>query len=325
MMITMKKQVLNNMEKNKVLEILKNPTKSNGTFTRVDSKHPLDLFLGTNELGQYTLLLLNKDQLLVQDLSSPIINVSLGERNDGNYAMSFTLLDNKYGELFSYLCSDLILTTDKINPNVPGVNLLVNRFLQWKKMFKKLTGELLSESEIKGLIGELYFLKNNLSVKYGIDVAVNSWIGPEKTLQDFVYDDCWYEIKSTSSKAVTVKISSVEQLDTNDCGKLVILYLDKTSKTDVNRISLNSIVDEIKETIENEQTKDRFDYNLMIQGYVFNQKYDDYNFKMAKLEMYNVDKEFPCVRKVQVPKTVKSVKYELIISELESWRDDEIR
>ena len=105
---------------------------------------------------------------------------------------------------------------------------------------------LLSEQEIKGLIGELFFLKNYLIKKIGYYDALEAWIGPSYATQDFVLKNEWYEIKTTSINSQEISISSVEQLDTINKGKLVVLYLDKTSALDDNKLTINEIVLNIK-------------------------------------------------------------------------------
>lgn len=68
-------------------------------------------------------------------------------------------------------------------------------------------GDLLSASEIKGLLGELFFLQTYLAPMYGIEKAAISWTGPRLLPQDFIIDDIWYEVKTISSSRDSVKIS----------------------------------------------------------------------------------------------------------------------
>ena len=45
-----------------------------------------------------------------------------------------------------------------------------------------------SESELVGLLAELYILKNYMLPALGPDLSVKSWIGPEGAKQDFVVE-----------------------------------------------------------------------------------------------------------------------------------------
>ena len=42
-------------------------------------------------------------------------------------------------------------------------------------------------------------------------VALAGWVGSEGADQDFVYADCWHEIKSTWASSSEISMSSVEQ------------------------------------------------------------------------------------------------------------------
>jgi DNA mismatch endonuclease (patch repair protein) len=104
--------------------------------------------------------------------------------------------------------------------------------------------------------------------KYGVDVALKSWSGTEHTDQDFSCDDTWYEIKSTVSGSASVKISSVEQLDTNQTGHLVIVTLDKTSEADASRLTLNSMYEMVLSSIpKGKDTKPE----IIVRKYLFSQ------------------------------------------------------
>ena len=59
---------------------------------------------------------------------------------------------------------------------------------------------------IQGLFGEMYFLKNYMIPKFGINSAIFSWSGPEQTSKDFSLENNWFEIKTISAKSSLVKI-----------------------------------------------------------------------------------------------------------------------
>ena len=59
--------------------------------------------------------------------------------------------------------------------------------------------------------GELWFLDNVLIDKLGSDMAIRSWIGPEKGNQDFITSDKIFEIKTKLQQANSIKF----QMKTN--------------------------------------------------------------------------------------------------------------
>ena len=128
--------------------------------------------------------------------------------------------------------------------------------------------------------------------------------------------DIWYEVKSTVSGAESVKITSIEQVDVQTPGELVIVYLDSTSRSDNERISLNSIFKEVYNLLSSEVLKNKLSSALLGLGYYTRPEYDQYCFKYSKTERYLVDKNFPCVRRTDIPSAVISSSYELSVSSI---------
>lgn len=78
-----------------------------------------------------------------------------------------------------------------------------------------------------GLDRRAPFLKDYMIPDRGIDVALNSWMGPEKTHKDFSDQQDWFEVKTISFGKECVRISSIEQLDSDIDGTLVVYELEK--------------------------------------------------------------------------------------------------
>ena len=137
------------------------------------------------------------------------------------------------------------------------------------------------------MFGEIIFLKNRLIGKYGAEKAVAGWTGPAKTDRDFVYDDLWYEVKTTNPGAPTLKISSIEQLDTDDEGRIVWVEAEKTASVDPVAKSVPRLIYETKSALEgfpealrifsNENTGSRF---------VDRKEYEDIHFAAGILKPF---------------------------------------
>lgn len=288
------------------------------SFRRVDEQHPLDIYLGKDVSARTAMLLVSKS-VPMQIYSSHLIGISIGKREDGAWALSFSLLDNQYQDMFFHFCDDIINSTRDIKDKEQGTTFICHRYLKWQEMLKKNSSGLLSFSEIKGLIGELVFLKAFLFGKYGKTVALQSWIGPDKADQDFVCSDLWYEVKATVSGAETIKISSIEQLDTDNDGELVVVYLDKTSYANPNRITLNGIVLEIEKELENGEQRRLFGDILIRQGYVHRNEYDEHGFICTLINRYAVNKAFPALRRQSIPTAISNSNYALSISAIQDF------
>jgi hypothetical protein len=288
------------------------------SFQRIDDSHILDIYLGIDNMSRYTLFLIS-DSEPQHIFSSQIIYVQIGQRMDKQWGVSFALLDNKFEDMFFHFCSDIIDSSRNLADKSFGATYVCARYVKWQNMLSKFNGGILSIPEVKGIIGELVFLKEYMIPKYGQEIALNSWVGPEKTDQDFICENIWYEVKSTVSGAEKVQISSIEQLDSPTDGELVIVYLDKTSFSDNLKISLNSIYQEVYNLLSNDYLKQKFNDILLGLGFFKRYEYDEYTFKLSAIHRYQVDKDFPCLRKSQIPLAVINIKYDLSISYINKY------
>ena len=288
------------------------------SFSRVDEVHPLDIYAGYDSMSRQTLLFITS--LRPGDIkSSKIISASFGKRHDGKFSVSFSLMDNNFEDIFNHFCGDIIESSRNISSETKASKFIIKRYSQWQDMLAKQKGNLLSPSVIKGLIGELCFLLNYLLPLYGEDLAVNSWIGPEKADQDFVLNDNWYEVKSTTSGTDIVLISSIEQLDSPNQGQLVVVYLNKTSESDKSRITINSIYKTISDNLFNDDNRKKLSSILLNFGYFATPDYESFGFSLDKIERYRVDSNFPTLRRSMLPYPVINTKYTLSISSVKNY------
>lgn len=287
-------------------------------FQRIDEKHMLDIYIGIDNMSRYTLFLVSETEPQ-QMFSSKIINVQVGKRRDKQWGISFSLINNKFEDIFCHFCSDIIDSSRILSDKKKGADFICSRYNKWQNMLSKSKSGILSPSEVKGLIGELYFLKEYLIPLYGQEIAVNCWIGPDKADQDFVCENTWYEVKSTVSGGESIRITSIEQLDVSLEGELIIVYLDKTSYSDDFKITLNSLYQEIYDLMETLYLKQKLSDIVLNLGYYKRFEYDEFMFKFSKMERYKVDGEFPCIRKNQLSHAIVNCKYDLSISSISNF------
>ena len=184
------------------------------SYKRVDGTHPLDLYVGKDEMSRWTMLLVTDIQP-VGVVSSKMIRTGVGVRKDGRWTLGFSLIDDTYEDMFILFCSDIIDTSRNLKDTNKAAAFIVNRYKEWKEMLASSRGTLLSSEEVKGLLGEMFCLQKYLAPQYGVDQAVMSWTGPRYLPQDFIIGETWYEVKTISGSCSEVKISSVEQLDSS--------------------------------------------------------------------------------------------------------------
>lgn len=303
------------------IEGIFNTIMSRDVYQRVDDTHPVNLYLGIDDMSRWTLLLVcdNRPKPL---FSSKVISVRLGKRNDSRWALSFSLIDDNYKDLFILFCNDIIETSRPLKNK--GSSYVISRYEEWKNMLANSKNGLLSDLQIKGLLGEMYFIENELISLYGIEEAVSSWMGPELGHQDFVIDNTWYEVKTVSSGMEEVRISSVEQLDRKEDGKLIIVFVDKTSVTNEKALNLNSIYYKLLSQMIDDDIKIVFNKKLFKLGYYPRPEYEDedYTFMISGVSHYCVTESFPCLRRNSIPSNIIRADYTISLPAIRSYRED---
>ena len=289
----------------------------NSQYVRVSDSHPLELYIGKNEKG-FPTLRFNGNFQPIKIVGNSILEIKqVKTENYVSILFSYTIQDNL--SLFYNFCEDIINQTSDYKGN-DGYLEIVNRYNQWKKMFNG-NSKILSENEVLGLIGELMFLKDYCFPIYGVSTGLNGWSGPEPTHKDFSYKNEWYEIKSISSFKNTVLISSIEQLDSIIEGKLIVYSFEKMSPS-FNGISLNALVGDVSNMIQFDTDKDIFFEKLKQVGYSYNEVYDNYVYNMTDISKYIVDSSFPRIRAEDLPSGIANVRYELLLSLIEKFKED---
>lgn len=290
-------------------------------YQRIVTSHPVAWYIGLDGNFRYSLFAITDTQ--PKDLNSTrMINVFIGNRRDDRFGITFSLLNNSNIDLFVHFCEDMISYSRNISHSKYAADYICTRYVQWQKAFMKTEGKLLSYEQIKGLIGEMLFLKMKMIPLYGPELALNCWSGIEATNQDFTCDNVWFEVKSTVSGSSTIKISSVEQLDSLNDGHLVIMILDNTSEADSSKITLNSIVDLVIKAIPEKLLQEYLLNRLLAYGYYYDKAYDYIGFQFNGMAIYRVNENFPCLRKSQIPPSIQNVNYELYIAAIEKFKEE---
>lgn len=285
-------------------------------FSRVDAIHILDLFIGLDGKGRKCIELRAKFEPR-KFLGTVAIEVAQYKRPDYN-TIRFSLIDNEVSGLFYKFCEDIIEQTRDVTDKSEGYKAVTNRFLQWKKMFVVSKNSLLNENQIMGLIGELLCLKGFLADDMGIYPALLGWSGQSLTHKDFSYDNKWYESKAISSGSRFIKISSINQLDSNVDGELVVHVLEKMSPA-YKGISLNNLIIETKKMFASNVEQDRFMTCVALQGYEYNDYYNEFVYEINGFYRYLVNDKFPKLTKKDLPVAIAKAIYEIALTEISDF------
>lgn len=232
--------------------------------------------------------------------------------------LRFTLINEEVVDLFYKFCEDLIEQTIGLSDENQGYLVISNRFAQWKQMFVSSHKKKLTETEIMGLVAEILFMRGWLSEKYGIAEALRSWSGQELTHKDFSLGDTWYEVKAISRGKPTVRIASLEQLDSEMVGHLIVFPMEKMSE-EYNGITLNKLVADIQKLFATAEDAEMFKRKIALQGYEFSSYYDSYVFAVGDCKRFIVDGAFPRLVRKDVPTSVANCIYDLLLRDLDKY------
>ena len=287
------------------------------SYSRFDGEHPFDVFLGVDRSGRKSLALV-MDAKRERITSTKTIDAQFYKREDGKLMLSFSLEDDDLKDIFYKFCEDIIEST-RLNQRENSFAPAIDRWNTWIQFFSKSTLPL-SENEVLGLIGEIYFLQNVMIKKYGQDVALESYIGTDLAHKDFEVQNTWYEVKSIHNGVRAVKISSIEQLDSDIDGKLIILTFDQGTPSYEGNITLNRLIADFRSDLDRKWQL-LFDQKMRKARYIEDERYDDYNHIFVSLDAYSVTEAFPKLTKASLPLGVTKASYDIDISAIQRFKD----
>jgi hypothetical protein len=256
--------------------------------------------------------------------STSLIEV-LRKSVNGERALVFVLKDTNLLDIFVSFTADIegLIHGDE-DIEIFGI---YNRYLYWQTMFKAEKGTL-SEQKIKGLINELNILYKYLFPKYGPLEAIQGWTGSENMHKDFSYSDYWYEAKAVSIGKEVVEISSLEQLDAENDGQLLVSRFEATSPENKNGVSLLDLLSKLRSLLEYEdQAADL--YNKVIRSgldfSVFtdeNHEANQYRYIIHGVDSFLVNKNFPRLKKEMFPDAIGKVNYQIVLAKINENKID---
>lgn len=284
----------------------------------VDEYHPIKLYFGFDSEGKCAIKYMGFFSISKKIKSSELIDIKHYKISNGQKCLVVSLADKSFINKFCIFVNDIIEYTSHLGKNSKkGYETICNVYFAWQKMFKAQRG-IMGEEKIKGLIGELLFLKQEMIPQLGVSSALGAWSGPDSTKKDFSVASTWYEVKTIDFGKPTVSISSIEQLQSPHIGTLVIYQVEKMSP-EFQGVSLNTLVNEIVDLITILTDKDVFFDKLQEVGYSFTTQYDNYVYEVKLQRKYEVRAGFPILDRKKIPKPIVKATYEINVSELTDY------
>jgi hypothetical protein len=199
----------------------------------------------------------------------------VNRRNDGHFAVLFSLARTELNELFGRLCQDLIDAT-RASSQENGASAMLLRLGRWRRLLEP-TGSGLSDLELRGLFGELWFLRAVAIPVLGKADAVDAWNGPLGAPQDFQLGSGLVEVKTILPGNHKITISSADQLDNGATPlQLAVITLHPSRE-----IPLPELISNIRGDLEDApHAAAELDLRLAEAGYIDRPEYQNTRFSV---------------------------------------------
>ncbi len=297
-------------------------------YRQVDPEHPLRLLRAKDIYGRFLFIYEFPPSDFIPDKFPELNGIELhlqgpSKVQSGNCMLLLILKDKKEWQIFLSLCNDLAASTKNLEQDVQATQIILRRLKRWQEFLQKASSGLLAEREIKGLIGELFFITKHLFPSFGAGQSVQFWQGPEDAPQDFNIHDCAVEVKcQLGTTTPQVRISSADQL----CPQLPEMFLYVVTLGKVERdmtaaVNLPGIIKVIRNTLEVDFTSDLEHFNNLLYqtGYLDLEEYERFNYLVASEKMFSVSADFPKICSEDIAPGIERVTYNIRLGECEPF------
>lgn len=230
-------------------------------------------------------------------------------------------------DFFKDLFDDLILSIFSKIYNISNTEeyseLFTRHFFKWSAFFENKKTDGLTRDQVKGLIGELFYLKNLLiNSELIVDDILLSWRGPYDEGHDFVFEFTDYEIKTIESSKNNVRISSEFQLD-SEKGKELELAVIFVNPDNENGLSLKSLINDIKTIVLDKLGDNSIFINALAQKGLTTGDLDQYEiYRYTPIEEISYDcnrEDFPKLIRSSIPEEINKINYNIRLNLIEEF------
>jgi Putative PD-(D/E)XK family member, (DUF4420) len=244
--------------------------------------------------------------------------VALQGDEDSHVTLQLVLINSRYSDIFTTLVQDIVDAIAPIADEQNAVAAFFTRLRRWQAFLEKHNPEGLSQAEQQGLYGELWFLRQVVIPQIGSRQGVKCWTGAKGTQQDFQFQHCAVEVKTTTAKQhQKLAISSERQLDDTGTGTLIILHLSLDARQERGE-SLPDIVTSLRSLLENDPiAKEELEILLFEVGYldIHILYYEQIGYTPREVNYFKVEGDFPRIIEADLRNGVGDVRYTISVAE----------
>lgn len=242
------------------------------------------------------------------------VEVQIIPSSNNKKELAIILLDEELTDIFIVFIEDVINSLLDINNSEIALNIISKRINYWKKLFGKLSTNLLTPQKQRGLFGELYFL-NKVLIENNYKQIINAWKAPNATNQDFYINSKAVEIKTSKSNSQSIKIANEYQLDISGLNKLFLAFYKLYEFPD--GTTLFNIINDIRMFLNIDlELINIFNAKLITLGILpeVEDEYNEIGYSVREEKYYDVTTEFPKITTLMVSESISKISYDVDLS-----------
>ncbi|WP_265582299.1 PD-(D/E)XK motif protein [Methanofollis aquaemaris] len=241
---------------------------------------------------------------------------------DNSYAVCLILRDKSFSDLFSVLAVDIVSEIQDEPGEKAAVKRFVRRINTWISFFEKFGNSGLTPEKVRGLYGELWFIRQYLLSSKDRYKKIRGWTGPDGTPHDFQFGKTAFEVKTTATKKPwKVKISNEIQLDDSGIENLFLYHL-ALREIEGGAPTLPDLVDEILDNLKYTPEIRGYLLDMLLKaGYMEAQKdhYIHKGFIIYEENFYRICDGFPRLTGKDLPEGTGDINYSVSLASAGSF------
>ena len=215
-------------------------------------------------------------------------------------------------DLFFGLCQTLVASLAPVTDAAAALGIALMHIKRWKAFLAGRDARILTPNEVRGLFAELQFLRELYQQHLSHGRAVDSWLGPDRSQQDFNFENTAVEIKSLSGRERnSVRISSEDQLESLSDRLFLKIYRLSEMPESAKAVSLNDLVRSIETDLIDPDALQSFTAKLADYGYTPIAEYDTPVFIVSGTLCHLVSDGFPRLVRSELPDGLVRVSYDI--------------
>jgi hypothetical protein len=206
-------------------------------------------------------------------------------------------------------------------PKQNSVRFVADRIARWENLLTRDREGLLDDESLRGLVGELVFLREVAVPHKGPAEALQAWRGPLGSPHDFQFANVAVEVKSVTETLIAM-ISSAEQLDFGgERLYLTAVWLHGTMETIRDSFSVTDLIQSLRQTFSsNAPLATAFEDKLALAGYKDAKEYEMRRFVVKETRHFEIEPAFPRLVPAVLAPSLVFVRYGVDLRRCEAFR-----